>query len=148
MTTKKRIRENQTPLIVEAHPDDYTGYPFITLIQYCNQHILAIVDNASEKNIKAYVLDLCGPADIDEELVIRIAVEWFQTKKTQYPLSFEFSQLGISGDMSKIYRTFNTDFVTRIIGPLPNFEMKSVQSVKRRRRKPVPEGIEIKKLDT
>jgi len=144
MVEKKRIRGNPIPLIVEEHPSDYSGYPFITLIQYRENPILAIIDNANDKTVRAYVLDLCGPTQVDEELVIRVALNWFDEKRSVYPLSFEFSRLGLSNDVSAIYKTFSTEFITRIIGPLPRFEMDSVQSVKRRKRKPVPVGVDIK----
>lgn len=146
MTTKRRSkRGNQVPLIIEAHPADYQGYPFITLIRYHDEHILSIIDNATSKNVKAFVLDLCGPEHINEETVIAIAANWYETSKGRYPLSFEFSKLGVTNEMSKILRTYNVDFITRIIGPFPKFDMGEVKSVKRRRRKAVPTGIEVHK---
>lgn len=140
---KKRTRGTSVPLIVENHPEDYDGYPFITLIQYRKQHVLAIVDNADDKTIRSFVLDLCGPAKVDEEHVIEVATHWWDTSRERYPISFEFSRLGMTGDVAGIYRTYNIEFVTRVIGPLPRFEMAEVHSIKRRKRKPVPAGIEI-----
>lgn len=143
MAARKRVRGNPIPLIVEEHPDDYKGYPFITLIQYRDQHMLTIVDNANEKQIKSFVLDLCTPAHVNEEIIINAAVEWFHERRDRYPISFEFSRLGLANDTSRIYRSFNIEFVTRVIGPLPHFDMKEVHSVKRRRRKAVPPGMEV-----
>ena len=145
MAKKKRTQQKAVPLIIEPHPQDYEGYPFITLIQYRNEHVLAIIDNADDKKIKAYVLDLCGPEDVDEEAIVTIASEWYSNSEVTYPLSIEFSKRGISNETVKILRTFNTDFVTRIIGPLPKFAMTTTQKVKRRRRKPVPDGVEVHK---
>jgi hypothetical protein len=143
MTTKKRVRGNPLPLIVEAHPKDYDGYPFITLIQYSDQHLLGIIDNTTDKMIKAYILDLCGPTQVNEEQVINIASEWYANSKDRYPLSFEFSKLGLSEDVKSIYRSYAVGFVTRIIGPLPRFEMGEVKSIKRRRRKPISANMEV-----
>ena len=150
MVTRKRVRGNPIPLIVENHPVDYDGYPFITLIQYRDQQLLAIIDNANDKQIKSFVLDLCEPAHVDEESIIKIAMNWFNNRSDQYPISIEFSKLGITNEVSKILRTFNIEFVTRVIGPLPKFEMNNVQSIKRRRKKLVPEGMQVvhKKLPT
>lgn len=131
------------PLIIEDHPKDYNGYPFITLIQYRNQHFLTIVDNATEKEIKAFVLDLCGPENVNEHLVLDITKEWWQERKERYPLSFEFSLRGMTGIVGEIYKTYTIDFVTRVIGPLPKFEMSQAKSIKRRRRKNVPDEIEV-----
>jgi len=143
MTTKKRVRGNPLPLIVEEHPENYDGYPFITLIQYRDQHLLGIIDNTTDKMIKAYILDLCGPARVNEEQVIEIASQWYATAKDRYPLSFEFSKRGLSEEVKGIYRSYAVGFVTRIIGPLPRFEMSEVKSVKRRRRKPISNNIEV-----
>lgn len=143
MTTKKRVRGNPLPLIVENHPKNYDGYPFITLIQYRDQHLLGIIDNTTDKMIKAYILDLCGPAQVNEEQVINVASMWYNESKERYPLSFEFSKMGLSDEVKAIYRSFAVGFVTRVIGPLPRFEMGEVKSVKRRRRKPISSNIEV-----
>lgn len=143
MATKKRVRGNPLPLIVEKHPKNYDGYPFITLIEYRDQHLLGIIDNTTDKMIKAYILDLCGPSQVNEEQVINIASMWYSESKDRYPLSFEFSKLGLSDEVKAIYRSFAVGFVTRVIGPLPRFEMGEVKSVKRRRRKPISSNIEV-----
>lgn len=145
---KKRTRGNPIPLIVEDHPDDYDGYPFITLIQYRKEHFLTLVDNADEKVIRSFVLDLCGPSKVDEERIIEIASVWWDTNRERYPISFEFSKLGLTADVSGIYRTYNIEYVTRVIGPLPKFQMQEVQSIKRRKRKAVPPGMEVHKRVT
>ena len=145
MAGTRSKRGNPIPLIVEPHPDDYEGYPFITLLQYRKEHILTLIDNADAKTIKAYVLDMCGPANVNEELLISVAKVWYdQNGLYKYPVSFTLSQYGLSGEASKIYRSFNIEHITRVIGPLPKFEMKEVQSVKRRRKKAVPPGVEVK----
>ena len=144
MATRRNKRGNPIPLIVEPHPADYDGYPFITLIQYRKEHTLTLIDNADDKTIKAFVLDMCGPAQVNEELLIGVAQQWFEENNHyRYPVSFAFSRMGVANEASKIYRTFNIEHVTRVIGPLPKFEMKETSSIKRRRRKPVPPGIEV-----
>lgn len=145
MVIKKKSRQGAAPLIIEGHPTTYTGYPFITLIQYRKSHVLAIVDNSDNQTIKSYVLDLCPPEKVNEELIIEVASYWYNNTRTQYPLSIEFSKRGMSGESGKIYRTFNIEFVTRVIGPLPRFEMMEVTRVKRRKRKPISPHVEITK---
>lgn len=145
MPVKKKTRANAVPLIVEDHPDDYEGYPFITLIQYRRSHVLSIVDNSDDQNIKSYVLDLCGPERVDEQKIIEIAAYWYKHHRTEHPLSVELSRKGITAEAGRIYRTFNIEFVTRVIGPLPRFDMTETVRVKRRKRKPVPTGVEVVK---
>lgn len=140
MTTRKR---QNVPLIVENHPENYTGYPFITLVQYHERHLLSIIDNADDKNIKAYVLDYCGPEQVNEELVITVANEWYGTNSNSYPLSIEFSRRGLRDNVQAIYRKFNINFVSRLIGPLMKFPMNEVYNTKRKRKRNVPVGIEV-----
>jgi hypothetical protein len=142
----RRKTKNDCPLIIEPHPPEYDGYPFITLIQYSNdQELLTIIDNSNNKSIAAFVLDLCGPEKINEQHLIDIASEWYYTgHKDEYPLSIEFSRREISKEMSKIFRIYTIDFVTRVIGPLPVFNMTDKPKIKRRRRKGLPKGIAIR----
>ena len=142
MATRRRTKQT-VPLIVEPHPDDYTGFPFITLLQFRLQHILTIVDNSDEKQIKAYVLDSCGSEGISEELIIKVAQDWYENRRDQYPLSIEFSSLGLTPISSKVYHTYDTEFVSRVIGPMPTFPMNVNAKVKKRRRKPLPECIAV-----
>lgn len=144
MVSKRNRKINNIPLIVEPHPEDYDGYPFITLIQYRDKHILTVVDNATDKEIGAFVLDLCNPEDISEEFVISNIANWYERFSNKYPLSIEFSRLGIASMMSNIFRTYNIDFVTRVIGPLPRFNMTEIKTIRRRKKKTVPAAVEIR----
>lgn len=139
----KQTKNNPLPLINEDHPDDYDGYPFITLIQHHDEHVLTIVDNINDKYIKAYVLDWCNPAGIDEQQLIEIAAEWYYNNSNRFPISFEFSRRGLTEQVSALYRHFAIGYVTRVIGPLPEFEMSTNKSIRRRKRKPVPNGVEV-----
>ena len=143
MSTKRRKISHQAPLIVEVHPPEYIGYPFITLIQFNKKHLLTIVDNSDDSSVSAYVLDLCGPERIDEEGIIAIANDWYCNKRDQYPLSFEFSIRNMTDVTTRIFKTFNTDFITRVIGPLPVFKMAAEKNVRRRKRKELPTNIPI-----
>lgn len=131
------------PLIVEPHPKDYTGFPFITLIQYRKHPMLTIIDNVTDDIIRAFVLDLCCPEKVNEELIIQATAEWYVNNRANIPVSVEFSRLGIAAVTSKIYRTLNVEFVSRVIGPVPRYPMTAVKSVKRRRRKLISSAIEV-----
>ena len=136
-------KQASIPLIVEPHPRDYSGFPFITLIQYRKSPMLVIVDNADDESIRAYVLDLCGPEHVDEEAVIHAAAEWYATNRPSYPISVEFSRRGMTAMTSKVYRALSVEFVSRVIGPVPMYPMGAVKSIKRRRRKPISQNVEV-----
>lgn len=145
--TKPRLeviesKKTTVPLIVEPHPRNYSGFPFITLIQYRKAPMLVIVDNADDEVIRAYVLDLCGPERVDEEVMIQAASEWYDTNRTNFPISIEFSRRGMTSMTTKVYRALNVEFVSRVIGPVPKYPMNTVKSIKRRRRKALPPNVE------
>ena len=131
----KRTRVSVAPLIIEKHPIDYDGYPFITLIKYRDEHRLAIVDNADGSTVHAYVLDLCGPTTVEEATVIQVAAHWWEHSREKFPLSFEFSRAGLSDQVAQIYRSFSIEHITRAIGPLTSFNMMEGVSTKRRKCK-------------
>lgn len=139
-------RKKVVPLIVEPHPKEYNGLPFITLIQYRKAPMLVIVDNADDEIIRAFVLDLCGPEEIDETALFKIAINWYENHRTSFPISVEFSRHGLTARLSTIYRALNIEFVSRVIGPVPKYPMSTVKSIKRRRRKAIPQGVEIVEL--
>lgn len=132
------------PLITEPHPEGYTGYPFITLIGYNDEISLNIVDNVVNKQIVAYVLDLCGPSQINELELVSLVADWFYSERhKKHPISVEFSRLGLAGRLSSILRCYPTEYVTRVIGPLPEYKMSGVIKSKKKKKKSIPVGIEF-----
>lgn len=131
------------PLVVEEHPSDYEGYAFITLIRFNDESFLNIVDNVTKKYIYGYVIDLCGPEQFSEELLIETAFEWYYSNGDRYPISIEFSKRGILEQAESILRIFPLDYVTRVIGPLPNFNMGGPTKIRKRKKKDVPKGVEV-----
>jgi hypothetical protein len=139
----KQKRKAVAPLIVEPHPKEYIGYPFITLVMYRKQTMLTIVDNSSASTIKVFSLDHCGPEQVDEQALIVIAAEWYNTSRMQYPFSIELARRGMTQQTSRIYKTLSVEYVSRVVGPLISFPMSNVKSIKRRRRKPISPGVEV-----
>lgn len=147
----KKVTETKkgpVPLIIEQHPADYTGFPFITLIQYRKQPMLAIVDNIKDGTVFVFCLDLCEPSRVSEEMLISAAAEWYSSNRSKFPISVEFSQRGITPHTSRIYRALNVEFISRVIGPMPKYPMSTTKSIKRRRRKALPASVEIHKSNT
>jgi len=137
------MKKQPAPLIIEQHPKDYTGFEFITLVQYHKTPLLCIVDNSNANVVRAYVLDMCGPAEVNEEMVITATQDWFENFALQYPVSIHYAKLGITSETAKIYRALNVEFISRAIGPIAKYPTAISRSVKRRRRKPLPASIEI-----
>lgn len=127
---------HSVPLVVEPHPETYNGYKFITLIRYNDENTINVVDNIIDKSIHTYVLDLCGPENVNENEFIDIVVSWYNTDNyKKYPLSIEFSRLGFSKTANKILRIFPIDYVTRIIGPINEFPMSGRSNCRKRKKR-------------
>lgn len=139
----KTIQTNSDfPIKVESHPNSYDGYPFITLIRFNDEPNLAIVDNVHKKHLDAYCLDLCLPAGVDERTIIKVANYWYHTSRDEYPISIEFSKRGLSPLASQIMKSYSIEFITRVIGPVPFFDMKNPSKVRKRKRK-IPKDYEV-----
>jgi len=138
----RRIKENIIPLIIERHPEDYEGYPFITLIQQSRRTFLTIVDNMERNTLNTFILDLCVPEEVNEKQIIEVATVWYEYSRDKYPISIEFSKKGLTLQTSKIYRTFNVEYISRIIGPVPNFPMTTSGKVRRKKKKIISNKVE------
>ena len=123
------------PLILENYPEDYNGYPFITLIMYGDDDYLTIIDNYSQTQINAYVIDLCSPENVNEELLVNTAKEWYFSEQKNVPISVIFSKNDMLSEMRRIHKSFNINYVKRIIGPLPKYNMDLIKKTKRKKRK-------------
>ena len=137
-------RRKTVPLIIEHHPETYDGFEFITVIKYNKEYYLTIVDNIDNKNIQAYMLDMCMAEGVNEELIISITNEWYNSNNENYPISVEFSKHNITEISSKIYRSFTLSHVSRIIGPVYSFEMSNSTVKKRKKKLILPEYINKK----
>lgn len=133
-----RRSQYSVPLIVEPHPENYEGYKFITLIRYNDENTINVVDNIINKQIHTYVLDLCGPEEVNEQEFIEIALNWYakELHKT-YPLSVEMSRLGYSQKANRILRVFPVDYITRIIGPVVEYPMSGYSKCRKRKKRSV-----------
>lgn len=144
----KRL-QNIIPLKPETHPDNYTGYKFLSLIMtFNNDSYICIIDNVINGEVVAYVLDLF-PKVYDQNVselevsIIKQAEYWFNNKKHLHPFSVELSIQGQSNTFSKILKRFPIENITRAIGPLPSYNMGAPIRIKKRKKKKLSPGIKI-----
>ncbi len=127
---------NIIPLIQENHPTEYTGFPFLTLLEFKGHPFITVIDNYTNNIIRAYVLDMCDAENVDKMSFINVVDLWWSRDlyKSQ-PISFFLSNEGLVPATYKILKTFSVEYITRAIGPVPKFDMDTVFSTKRRKRK-------------
>lgn len=142
----KKVKEHPLPLLIEDHPNNYTGFPFLTFIQFRTEHVLAIVDNVHDNQIQCYVLDYCGPENVSEVDLMELADRWFHHEREKYPISIAISKQNLEKTFNLVHRTYNVEFITRIVGPLFIYPIDEVRVTRRRKRKPVPQSMKVKRV--
>ena len=137
--SKKRI-----PNLVVERAEDQGNYFFLSVLAFRRENYLVIVDNITDEEIGAYVLDFAQQEGIDLKQLISVVTTWFYRASYRYPLSFEFSRLGIAHHTNRIYKNFELAHVTRLIGNDFRFNLQSPPKIRRRRVSMIPAGVEIK----
>lgn len=136
---KKRV-----PNLIVEFASDSGNLHYLSVLEYRRENYLVVVDNISDEDIGAYVLDFAQQEKLDTKALMGIITYWFYRGSWQYPLSFEFSRLGISGQTNRIYKTFELPHVTRLIGNDFRFDLTAPPKVRRRRANMIPAGAEVR----
>lgn len=129
-------------LVPEEYPENYNGYRFISLIKYMDKPQITIIDNIINDVIHAYVLDECQPANLDERVIVSHGKTWYDDFSHLIPFSVYLSRNNVV-EYSNIVKCFPVDYVSRVLGPLFVFNMGNPTKIKRKRKKDIPDNIEI-----
>jgi hypothetical protein len=130
-------------LVPENYPENYNGYRFVSLIKYNEKSQITIIDNVISDNIHAFVLDECQALNLDETTLITYAEDWFNKDSHRIPFSIFLSKNNVGAEYYRTIKCFPLDFVSRVLGPLFCFNMGNPLKVKRKRKKDIPDNVEI-----
>ena len=136
---KKKIPELKIELL-----NDRGNYLYMSLVEYKREQYLCIIDTIKTSEIGAYVLDYAEQENIDLQKFFQLVTYWFYSKSDEHPLSVEFARHGLTTWVSPIHKTFDTTYVSRIVGHAFFYKNLDKSKVRRRRIVPIPEGIEIR----
>jgi hypothetical protein len=117
---------------------------FLSMLEYKRENYLCIIDNMTPNEIGAYVLDYAEQEDIPVVEFLSIVTRWFYGNSDLHSLSVEIGKQGLTTKLAPIYRSFDTTYVSRIVGNSFRYDLMSKSRVRRRRVIPVPEGVVIK----
>ncbi len=137
--TKRRV-----PNLIVEYAEDQGNLFLLSVISYRKEEYLTVIDNVTDDEVTAYVLDFAQQEGIDLQLLLSVITRWFYSASHRYPLSFEFSRLGISSMTNRIHRTFETVHVSRLIGKDFRFNFDGPTKTKRRKANRIPAGVEIR----
>lgn len=138
------MAKRKIPSLIVERAEDSGNFFYLAVLEYRRENYLVIVDNITDEEVGAYVLDYAQQEGMDLKDLMSIITQWFYRASYRYPLSFEFSRIGVAQRTNKIYKTFELAHVTRLIGKDYRFDLTSPPKIKRRRVNNVPAGIEIK----
>lgn len=138
------MAKRKIPGLIIERAEDQGNYYFLSVLEYRRENYLVVVDNITDEEVGAYVLDYAQQEGMNLKDLMTVVTQWFYRASYRYPLSFEFSRLGISPRTNRIYKTFELAHVTRLIGKDYKFDLQVPPKVRRRRVNRIPAGVEIK----
>lgn len=130
-------------LIVEYASDQGNAY-YLSVLEYRRENYLVVIDNISSEEVTAFVLDFAQQEGINLKQLMSVVTMWFYRGAHSYPLSFEFSRLGITHRTNRILKTFELAHVTRLIGRDFSYSFEDQPRVRRRRVNKIPAGVEVR----
>lgn len=136
--TKKKIPPLQFEIVQER-----SNLLFLSVIEYKRENYLTIIDNISPTEVTAFVLDYAEQEGINTKDFLSLANLWYYRNSHKHPFSIEIAKNNLTSQMGQIIKTFDINFISRIVG-CPFFYNMMTKKVKRRRVIAIPEGIEIK----
>jgi len=138
------VAKRKIPNLIVEYASDSGNLHYLSVIEYRRQNYLAVIDNITTQEIGAYVLDHVQQEKLDLRELMAIITFWFYKGSDKYPLSFEFSRLGLTPATTRIYKTFELAHVTRLIGADFKFDVESAPKIRRRRVSLIPAGTEVR----
>lgn len=138
------MAKRKIPSLIVEYASDSGNLMFLSVLEYRRENYLVVVDNVNDEEVGAYVLDFAQQEGMNLQDLMTVVTQWFYRASYRYPLSFEFSRLGIAQRTNRIYKTFELAHVTRLIGKDYRFDLQATPKVRRRRVSHIPAGVEIK----
>jgi hypothetical protein len=138
------VAKKKVPSLIVEFASDSGNLHYLSVLEYRRENYLVVVDNISDEDVGAYVLDFAQQEKLDTKSLMSIITYWFYRGSHRYPLSFEFSRLGISNQTNRIYKTFELPHVTRLIGNDFKYNLTEQPKVRRRRANMIPAGTEVR----
>lgn len=138
------MNKKSVPNLIVEYLTDTTNNFYLSVLEYRGEEMLVVIDNITTDTVGAYVLDLARQEGLDTQQILRVITEWFYRGSARYPLSFEFSRLGLASLTNRIYRQFDTNCVTRLVGNDFTYRLNVSPRIKRRRVTKLPAGVEIR----
>jgi hypothetical protein len=136
--SKKKI----PPLIIDRVMDE-SNLCFLSLVEYRRMEYIGIIDNITDTHVKIFALDFIRPNTIPRTLLLSTAIRWFYEYSDRKPLSIILSQMGLTHASSPLYKSFELNGISRIVGNPFSYRHFTEQKTKKKKVLSIPEGITV-----
>lgn len=136
------MKKKMPPLALEVSQTQANAL-YLSLIEHKRENYLGIVDNISDTEVVAYILDFAEQEGLSIPWLLSIANIWYYRSSNRHPFSYELARLGLTQKTQCILRTYDVNNVARVVGMPFTYEIDKRPKVRRRRVVPVPQGVEI-----
>lgn len=137
------MAKRKIPDLYVEHASDAGNLFLLSVLEYRRENYLVVVDNITEEEVGAYVLDYAQQEGINLRDLMTVITQWFYRGSENYPLSFEFSRLGLAQRTNRIHKSFELAHVTRLIGRDFRFDLAAPPKIKRRRVNRLAVGTDV-----
>ncbi len=147
-STRRRTKKADQPeLIIEDHPEDYTGAPWVTLVKYHDDKIhLVVVNCLAEEYLWAYALEAMSPTE--QNIFHIVCAEYWESVLYSEPVRLRVSmdQWLVERELTHLFGPkisgYYVDNISRIIGPVRySTPLPPKSKVRRRKRIDVPKEL-------
>lgn len=129
-------------LIIERITDD-SNLQFLSVIEFKRNEYLSVIDNITNTHVKAYTFDNIRPNTIEINAFLSTIIRWYYAESFCKPLSISLSKQGMTGMTAPLYKSFEINGVSRIIGNPFIFPQFTETSTRKKKILAIPEGIQI-----
>jgi hypothetical protein len=136
------MKKKMPPLILDRIIDQSNLF-FLSLIEYRRIEYIGIIDDITSTHVKAYTFENIRPNSINQEDFLSTAIQWYYRESDFKPLSISLSSLGLTSLTSPLFKTFDLNGISRIVGNPFIYSKYSESTTKKKKVLSIPEGIAI-----
>lgn len=139
---------NAPPLVIEAHPKEYDGVPWVTVIQYSNVPRLVVICTLEKDYLWAYSIE--SMTDEQRDVFYVVMERYWEETLYDEPLHTRVGpdryliEKGLGPIFGSLLTAYTVENISRLIGPVRYPQIDPPKSQIRRRKRIDLSRVEIK----
>lgn len=136
--SKKKI----PPLIID-NIEEQTNLHLLSVVEYRRNEYTCVIDNITPSELRVYVLDKWHPGALTPEELLSEAIYWYYDTSHKNQFSVFLASKGLAMHATPMYRAFDINGVSRVVGKAFHYTDLVKTKIKRRRLIPIQEGTPV-----